>query len=117
LLALENATTLAEVSTWADEVGGQWRETAGWHYINIPIHPPTGTLSGYDAARDCAKGDFVVAKIDEFAAMLRDKAELARDRIEALKFVVDFVADVHQQLHAANDGDRGGNDVKVTFLG
>jgi S1/P1 nuclease len=59
----------------------------------------------------------VVAKIDEFAPMLRDKTELARDRIEALKkFVVDFVADVHQQLHAAKYGDRGGNDVKVTFL-
>jgi hypothetical protein len=40
LLALENATTLAQVSTWVDEIRGQWRETARWHYVNIPIHPP-----------------------------------------------------------------------------
>jgi nuclease S1 len=117
LLALENATTLAEVSTWADEIRGQWRDTARWHYVNIPIHQPAGTPTGYDAARDCPKGDCVVAKIDEFAAVLRDKREPARDRLEALKFVVHFVADVHQPLHAANDDDRGGNDVKVTFLG
>ena len=28
LLAMENATTLAEVSTWADDIRGQRRETA-----------------------------------------------------------------------------------------
>jgi hypothetical protein len=56
LLALENATTLAEVSTWADEIRSQWRETAPWHYVNIPIHPSAGTPSGYDAARDCPRG-------------------------------------------------------------
>jgi hypothetical protein len=118
LLALENATTLAAVSTWADEIRGQRRETARWHYVNIPIHPPAGTPPGYDAARDCPTGDCVVAKIDELAAVLGDKAvHDARERLEALKFVVHFVADVHQPLHAANDGDRGGNDVRVTLMG
>ena len=52
LLAMDNATTLAEVSTWADDIRGQRRETARWHYVNIPIHPPAGTPAGYDAARD-----------------------------------------------------------------
>jgi hypothetical protein len=65
LLALENATTLAEVSTWADKIRGQRRETARWHYVNIPIHPPAGTPAAYDAARDCPNGEYVVAKIGE----------------------------------------------------
>ena len=117
LLALENATTFAEVSTWADDVRGQRRETARWHYVDIPIHPPVGTPAGYDAARDCPRGACVVAKIDEFAAELRDKAAPPRDRLEALKFVVHFVADVHQPLDAADDGDRGGNDTHLIFLG
>jgi nuclease S1 len=39
LLAPDNTTTLAEVSTWADELRGQWRETAQWHYVTIPIRP------------------------------------------------------------------------------
>jgi hypothetical protein len=42
LLAIENATTLAQVSTWADEIRPQRRETARWHFVDIPIHPPGG---------------------------------------------------------------------------
>jgi hypothetical protein len=117
LLALENATTLAEVSAWADEIRPQRRETGRWHYVDIPIHPPAGTPAAYDSARDCPRGDCVVAKIDQFAAVLRDTSAPARERIEALKFVVHFVADIHQLLHCADDGDRGGNDIRVEFMG
>jgi hypothetical protein len=39
LLAIENATTLAQVSTWADEIRPQRRETAPWHFVDIPTHP------------------------------------------------------------------------------
>ena len=117
LLAIENATTLAEVSTWADEIRGQRRETARWHFVNIPIHPPPGTPATYDAARDCPRGDCVVAAIDRLAGVLHEKAALPRDRLEALKFVVHFVADLHQPLHASNDNDRGGNTIAVILGG
>ena len=39
-----------------------------------------------------------------------------KDRLEALKFVVHFVADVHQPLHVGYKSDRGGNDVAVEFF-
>src|SRR5579863_7769955 len=61
LLAIENKTTLAQVASWADDIRGQRRETAPWHFVNIPIHPPAGTPSGYDRARDCADSNCVVA--------------------------------------------------------
>jgi S1/P1 Nuclease len=35
LLAIENTTTLADVSTWADQIRLQRPETAPWHYVNI----------------------------------------------------------------------------------
>lgn len=117
LLILENTTTLAEVSTWADEVRPQRRETARWHFVDIPIHPPAGTPTAYDAARDCPRGDCIVAAIERFEAVLRDKAVQPRDRLEALKFLVHVVGDIHQPLHCADDGDRGGNDVRVAFEG
>jgi nuclease S1 len=117
LLALENATTLAEVSTWADEIRPQRPQTAPWHFVDIPIHPPAGTPEGYDPARDCQRRDCVVAKIGDMAAVLRDKTAAQRERLEALKFLVHFVADVHQPLHAADDFDRGGTDVHVEFMG
>jgi hypothetical protein len=112
LLAIENATTLAEVSNWADEIRAQRRNTARWHFVDIPLSAP-----GYDATRDCARDDCVVAKIDQFVGEARDRILPARQRLEALKFVVHFIGDVHQPLHAADNGDRGGNEIKVEFLG
>jgi hypothetical protein len=117
LLALENATTLAQVSTWADEIRGQRSETAPWHVVNIPIHPPAGMPRVYDAARDCPHADCIVGAIERFAAVLRDKSAPERDRLEALDFVVNLVADIHQPLHCADDGDHGGLDVHLDFLG
>src|SRR6202045_5485533 len=78
LLAIENATTLAQVSTWADEIRPQRRETAPWHFVDIPIHPSPGTPAAYDPARDCPRGDCVVAAIERFAAVLRDKTAAPR---------------------------------------
>ena len=32
-------------------------------------------------------------------------------------FVIHFVGDLHQPLHSANNGDRGGNEVHIVFQG
>jgi len=117
LLALENVTTLASISMWADQIRLQRRETARWHFVNIPINPPADTLAAYDAERDCPLDDCVVARIDRFARALGDKASPPWQRFEALKFLVHFVADIHQPLHCANNNDAGGNGIHVKFEG
>lgn len=117
LLAIENVTTLADVSTWADQIRLQRPETRPWHYVNIPIHPRADESTGYDAARDCPGDACVVAKIEQFERLLTDRQAPDRQRLEALKYLVHFIGDVHQPLHASNDQDRGGNDVLVTFAG
>jgi hypothetical protein len=117
LLAIENITTLVEVSTWADQIRAQRPETAPWHYVNTPIHASEGEPNGYDAARDCPSGACVVAKIEQFERMLADQRLPERQRLEALKYIVHFIGDVHQPLHASNNHDRGGNDVQVAFMG
>ena len=106
--------SLAEVSTWADEVRGTpaYRWTAPMHYVNSP----PGS-DGYDQQRDCADGCCVVGAIEHYADVLRDRQAPRPDRIEALKMLVHFVGDVHQPLHAGYGVDRGGNDVKVFFFG
>ena len=104
--------SLAAVSTWADEIRPSRPETAPWHYIDIPLD-----ASAIDAARDCLNGDCVTAAISRFVAVLRDNASSPDAKSEALRFVVHFVADLHQPLHCADNHDRGGNDVHVTFFG
>jgi hypothetical protein len=117
LLAIENVTTLADVSTWADEIRQQRPETGPWHYVNIPVALPTGEPAAYDAARDCPQGACVVAKIEQFEHVLSDQEVPERQRLEALKYIVHFVGDAHQPLHVSNDHDRGGNNVAIIFRG
>ena len=38
-------------------------------------------------------------------------------KVEALKFVIHFVGDLHQPLHCEDDGDNGGNKRHVIFDG
>lgn len=112
LLALDNETTVADVANWADQIRRMRPDTASWHFVDIPI-----SAASYDGARDCPNGECVVAKVEQFAAELHNPELPERTRLEALKFVVHFVGDLHQPLHASDNGDRGGNEIKVAFEG
>src|SRR5690606_36773485 len=51
------------------------------------------------------------------AAILADRERSDADRLQALKFVVHFVGDVHQPMHAGYARDRGGNTIQVNYRG
>jgi len=116
LLALEGATSMAQVASWADEVRGTGdpigKRSARWHFVNMAEHG-----CAFDAARDCAGGDCVVAAIREQAAILADTGRPDAERLQALKFVIHLVGDVHQPMHAGYGHDRGGNHVQVNVRG
>ena len=101
-------------ATWADEVRSARPETYNWHFVDIPVGEPH-----YDARRDCpatGKGDCVIAEIARARAELADSSRGAPLKAESLKFLIHFVGDLHQPLHAIDNHDRGGNDVKVVAL-
>jgi hypothetical protein len=114
---------LASISTWADEVRNDRPETYGWHFVDIPWG-----AEGFSESRDCYRPDdkhpeskqdhhnCVVDRIEIFQAVLSDRNASTPDRVEALKFLVHFVGDVHQPLHAIGEA-RGGNDIKVVEFG
>lgn len=58
----------------------------------------------------------MVDRILIFQQTLSDNHAPQSDRIEALKFLVHFVADLHQPLHAIGEA-RGGNDIRVSEFG
>lgn len=115
LLAPEPVPTLAGVASWADELRdndpGLGRRTTKWHYVNVD--EPACT---YDAASDCAGDACVVGAIATQTAILGDRRRSDTERREALKFVVHFIGDVHQPLHASTRG-KGGNEQQVRFDG
>jgi hypothetical protein len=104
--------SLTSVASWADQVRNTRRETGPWHYVDIQI-----TDAHLDMKRDCPEGNCVLTKIDEFAAVLKNKNAAPEKRKEALMFLVHFVGDMHQPLHCADHHDKGGNDTKLTFFG
>ena len=120
LLAGEPVPTLAGVSTWADEIRAESRRgvnalgerSSRWHYVNFP-----DPHCRYDAARDCPGGDCVIGAITAQAAILADRGRSDEDRRNALKFVVHFVGDAHQPMHAGLASDRGGNNFQVNYRG
>src|SRR3546814_14631442 len=48
---------------------------------------------------------------------MADRSQPRQKRVEALKFVVHFVGDEHQPMHAGLRSDRGGNDYQISYLG
>ena len=108
---------IASRATWADKYVLSHRQTTAWHFVNLELDDPNletacfgfpkapaGEPASQGPAQDC-----VVDKIEEFAAELRDPATPPAERLLALKFVLHFVGDMHQPLHASDHQDRGGN--------
>jgi nuclease S1 len=114
LLQGEPDPTLAGVASWADALRKSnpesYEKTERWHYINFPA----GTCA-YLPRRDCPDGNCVAGQIERQREILADRARSPDDRREALKFLVHFVGDVHQPLHASNRKDRGGNDYQISL--
>ena len=112
-------------ATWADAWrGAGHRETATWHFVDQELgHPDLSsacfgkpTLNGTPASAGPAQ-DCVVDKIDEFQAELASPSTPPAERLLALKYLLHFVGDVHQPLHASDHQDRGGNCVRIGFGG
>ncbi|WP_133479643.1 S1/P1 nuclease [Cognatilysobacter segetis] len=112
LLAGEKNPTLSGIASWADDVRANDRvlgkKSAPWHYVGI--HSPT---CAYQPPVDCPDGNCVAGAIDAQAAILADPRQSIEARRQALKFVVHFIGDAHQPLHANNREDKGGNVVQL----
>ena len=126
-------TDIAHEATWADKYrdsdrnGAKLRygQTNQWHYVDIELDGPDqdaacnhrpalpqGTPASAGSPDDC-----IVDKIEQFAAELADPATPVDERRMALEFVLHFVGDLHQPLHAADDHDKGGNTKMVSAAG
>lgn len=110
LLALEPGATLESVADWADRARAPG--TVHWHFVNLP----RGSGCRYSASRDCPGGDCVVAAIDAQRLRLVSSVVPA-ERLQALKYLVHLVGDVHQPLHAGHADDRGGNTYQLQAFG
>src|SRR5262249_30474310 len=100
LLAADDsgAQHIDQIASWPDAIRQARPETGPWHFVDIPLD-----AAKYDASRNCDQGNCVVQAIQKFVGVLRDRNQDKAARLEALKFIVHFVGDIHQPLHCETD--------------
>ena len=104
--------TIEQASVWADcikPLDERFAYAFSWHYQNVDICQP------FDLKAPCKDGHCVSAQIERQARLLADTKVPQRERLMALAFLVHFVGDLHQPMHAGDHGDLGGNKVAANY--
>ena len=106
------ADPMADGSTWPDDIRALRPDTPPWHYIDIPLGTTRRVVGTFcDPKESC-----VTQAITDQVAILRSADADAQKRADALRFLIHFVGDLHQPLHAVTNNDQGGNCVPVEFF-
>lgn len=105
--------SMVDVATWADQVRKQPRYKWSDSLHGAKISPG---FDSFDSKRDCPNKGCAVSAIRRFAAVLRDKSASKEERTDALKFLIHFVVDIHQPVHAGGDGTKRAPS-EVDFFG
>jgi hypothetical protein len=122
--ALLGTESLADVASWADVYRPLESQTSGWHFTDVPgdsdvynrdrdcpVQPGVKLGARNDVWRDCATD-----RILFFEKRIADPKLDPSDRAIALKYLVHFVGDIHQPLHASGV-EIGGNTIPLTAFG
>jgi hypothetical protein len=126
---ISGGRSLSELGVWADTIRDEprWRNTGPWHYMNIedgvPLtsyrHPPEGdVLRAIErSAQDLARGLGDARRSSSSAVSARRSSRPASrvSALDALRFLIHFIVDVHQPLHVGRASDRGGNTIDVRY--
>lgn len=107
--------TIAMASNWADFIksDSNLKYLEPWHYINFD----SGLT--YNQMHNFLKSDTAVdaySKITFLTNELKKKNLLQDKKIFYLKLLIHIVGDIHQPLHTSAKGDRGGNEIKVSWF-
>ena len=109
---LLDGESMSSASTWADEIKSdpKYQKHSPWHYVNMPLDKE------YTDIQKNPNGD-IVTTLKKCIRVLKDPGSDKSDKAFYLKFLIHLVGDIHQPLHTGMFEDRGGNDIKLSFLG
>lgn len=108
--------SMAITSNWADLIKSDtsYKYLNPWHYIDVEkgldFKAFTDSLHADTATNVYNKLNFVIAQ-------LKNKSLPQSDKLLYLRLLIHMMGDIHQPLHVGRKGDRGGNDLKVSWFG
>jgi hypothetical protein len=102
---------LAYVATWPDDIRSDpaWAKAETWHWVTLAVGQT------YAESEKNPAGD-VLEAIARFEGVLARPDAPRQERIEALKWLIHLVGDVHQPMHVGRGDDRGGNEQLVLWF-
>ncbi len=112
LAAIDDERDLAAAGVWADDIRAyrHTRHANRWHYINVPDNV---SVADFMTDKRRRRDDNVLFAIEQFSWLLANDEADRLDRAMAYRYLVHFVADVHQPLHVGRREDQGGNRISV----
>lgn len=103
------AAAMAAVSVLPDtEFRNRYPDTVRWHFINLCLQDDRAEVAARCPSQQC-----VTAKINEYADRLCTGHYGTWGARGDLAFLIHFVGDIYQPLHAATNADQGGNCILV----
>ncbi|CAF3665627.1 unnamed protein product [Rotaria sp. Silwood1] len=110
---------LSAIASWADDIlypdtnptdYRNWQWSRELHYVIIP-----DWSCEYKAERDCIDDRCIVGAIKNYTKRLETELDNIQQK-EAFYFLIHFMGDIHQPLHAGFRSDRGGNSILGYFM-
>lgn len=112
---------IASAATWADKYRDsdfkttkrRYNQTYRWHFVYTgepctgQSSAPRGTAASNGPAKDC-----IITKINQFAEELAAPSTPQKERVIALKFLLNLVADLHEPLRASDN--QSAQSMRVT---
>ena len=104
-------------ANWADYIRGARPDTKPWHFVDLVYEP-----ADPNTAPDLPEPPHALSQLEVMSEQLQTSNDPA-EQLEALRFVLHLVGDMHQPLHCITrvtteldkpEGDRGGNLFKLS---
>ncbi len=113
-----NNKSFSDISTWADEARAQaeWKFTIWYHFEKAPDnYTYLDNLKRQDEKYKKIGGLIEALYVAE--QMYKNTTSNEEEKENAIKFLVHFIADIHQPLHTGRVEDNSGNKIPVKWLG
>lgn len=105
--------SMEDISNWLDWRRDDWHGAQPFHYISMPVD-----ALKYEPSHCANENICAVSMIEKYEARLLDEHESPESKAEAIKVIVHLFEDLHMPLHTGGqEGDYGGNKVKIDFFG
>ncbi len=101
-------------ATWPDDIKSDksYAYSYQWHYQNLKDSMSTSDLK-HLLSNPKSEGNHLFYAIDTLGIRLKKD----RNDVEALKFLIHFIGDLHQPMHLGRVEDLGGNKVQTKWFG